>query len=145
MKTALSLTTILVGIFFLGFTCSNGDTSKNRSRVLIHTTYGDMIVELYNETPAHRDNFLKLATQGYYDSLLFHRVMKNFMIQGGDPDSKNAPEGTRLGNGGPGYELNPEFIDTLIHRRGALAAARNPDNVNPARKSSGSQFYIVQG
>lgn len=145
MKTAFGLTILIAGIFFLGFTCSNTESSNSRSKVVIHTPYGDMVVELYDETPGHRDNFLKLVREGYYDSLLFHRVIKNFMIQGGDPDSRNAPSGARLGNGSPGYELDPEFIDTLIHRKGALAAARNPDNVNPTRKSSGSQFYIVQG
>jgi len=113
--------------------------------VLIETVYGDMKVMLYNETPLHRDNFIKLAKEGFYDSLLFHRVIKDFMVQGGDPDSKNAPENKKLGNGGPGYQIDAEIIDGLFHKKGALSAARQGDNVNPEKKSSGSQFYIVQG
>ena len=114
-------------------------------RVLIHTEYGDMIVELYDKTPIHKENFLKLAGSGFYDSTLFHRVINGFMIQGGDPDSKGAPAGMRLGNGGPDYTLEAEFDTTLIHKKGALAAARKGDGVNPEQRSSGSQFYIVQG
>lgn len=110
--------------------------------VIIETDYGTMKAELYDSTPLHRDNFLQLAKEGYYDSLLFHRVISNFMIQGGDPDSKNAKQGQRLGMGGPGYTIPAEFIDTLYHVKGALAAARTP---NPEKASSGSQFYIVQG
>jgi cyclophilin family peptidyl-prolyl cis-trans isomerase len=113
--------------------------------VQITTKFGDIKLKLYNETPLHRDNFLKLANEEYFDSLLFHRVMKNFMIQGADPDSKNAPQGKQLGNGGPGYQLEAEFVSGLYHKKGALAAAREPDNVNPEKKSAGSQFYIVQG
>jgi peptidyl-prolyl cis-trans isomerase B (cyclophilin B) len=104
-----------------------------------------MLVELYNETPQHRDNFLKLAKEGFYNDLLFHRVIEGFMIQGGDPDSKNAPSGKRLGGGGPGYTIPAEIVDGLYHKKGALSAARQGDNVNPGKKSSGSQFYIVQG
>jgi cyclophilin family peptidyl-prolyl cis-trans isomerase len=115
------------------------------SKVRISTSFGDMIVVLYDETPKHRDNFLKLAGEGFYNGLLFHRVMKNFMIQGGDPDSKNAPAGKQLGVGGPGYNVDAEFNPKFIHKKGALAAARQPDQVNPMKKSSGSQFYIVQG
>ena len=116
-----------------------------KSRVLITTIYGPIEVELYNQTPKHRDNFIKLVEEHFYDSLLFHRVINQFMIQGGDPDSKNAPEGTLLGNGGPGYDIDAEFVDSLYHKKGALAAAREGDEVNPSKKSSGSQFYIVQG
>lgn len=104
-----------------------------------------MKVKLYNETPKHRDNFVKLVEEGFYDSLLFHRVIDKFMIQGGDPESKNAPADKRLGNGGPGYQIDAEINKALIHKRGALAAARQGNNVNPERKSSGSQFYIVEG
>ncbi|MDH3650389.1 MAG: peptidylprolyl isomerase, partial [Saprospiraceae bacterium] len=100
---------------------------------------------LYDATPQHRDNFLKLADEGYFDSLLFHRVIPGFMIQGGDPESRNAPAGKRLGTGGPGYQVPAEFDPNLIHRKGALAAARTGGPVNPEKKSSGSQFYIVQG
>ncbi|MFB6307435.1 MAG: peptidylprolyl isomerase [Flavobacteriales bacterium] len=111
--------------------------------VLIKTDFGNIKVKLYDETPRHRDNFLKLVKKGFYDSTLFHRVIKKFMIQGGDPESKNADKGEKLG--GPGYTLAPEIKKGLIHKRGALAAAREPDHINPEKKSSGSQFYIVQG
>ena len=97
------------------------------------------------ETPIHRDNFVKLVKEGYYDGTLFHRVIKDFMIQGGDPDSKGAPAGKMLGVGGPDYTLEAEIKDGLLHKRGALAAARQGDEVNPERRSSGSQFYIVWG
>ncbi|MDR0940796.1 MAG: peptidylprolyl isomerase [Bacteroidales bacterium] len=111
----------------------------------IYTNYGVMTVKLYNETPLHRDNFVKLATEGFYDSLLFHRVIQGFMIQAGDPNSKHAPAGKMLGTGGPGYTVPAEFNSNLIHKKGALAAARMGDHVNPQKASSGSQFYIVQG
>ena len=116
------------------------------TKVKIHTTEGDIIVRLYDETPKHRDNFVKLAKQGYFDGTLFHRVIKDFMIQGGDPDSKNAPKGKMLGTGGPDYTIPAEFVyPQLYHKRGALSAARLGDEVNPNRESSGSQFYIVWG
>lgn len=111
----------------------------------IQTMLGDIVVRLYDETPIHRDNFVKLAKEGYYDGTLFHRVIKGFMIQGGDPDSKGAPAGKTLGVGGPEYTLEAEIKDGLYHKRGALAAARQGDEVNPERRSSGSQFYIVWG
>ena len=114
-------------------------------KVKIQTMLGDIIVRLYDDTPIHRDNFLKLAKEGYYDGTLFHRVIKDFMIQGGDPDSKNAPAGKMLGVGDPGYTLEAEIKDGRFHKRGALAAARQGDEVNPERRSSGSQFYIVWG
>jgi peptidyl-prolyl cis-trans isomerase B (cyclophilin B) len=104
-----------------------------------------MTVWLYDATPKHRDNFLKLAEQGYFDDLLFHRVINGFMIQGGDPNSRNAKPNQQLGSGGPGYTIPAEFVDSLVHKKGALAAARTGDQVNPEKKSSGSQFYIVQG
>ena len=106
---------------------------------------GDIVVRLYDETPLHRDNFVKLVKEGYYDGTLFHRVIKDFMIQGGDPDSKGAPAGKMLGAGGPGYTIEAEIKDNLFHKRGALAAARQGDQVNPERRSSGSQFYITWG
>src|SRR5204863_4545132 len=116
---------------------------KDRKRdVLIQTTMGDMVIRLSDSTPLHRDNFLKLVKTGYYDSVLFHRVIKNFMIQGGDPNSKHAKPGEPLGNGGPDYTIPAEFRTSLFHKKGAIAAAR--DN-NPEKASSGSQFYIVQG
>ncbi len=114
-------------------------------KVKIETTLGDITVRLYDETPIHRDNFVKLVKEGYYDGTLFHRVIKDFMIQGGDPDSKGAPAGKMLGVGGPDYTLEAEIKENLYHKRGALAAARQGDEVNPERRSSGSQFYIVWG
>ena len=105
-----------------------------------------MVAVLYDETPQHRDNFLKLAREGYYDGTLFHRVIKDFMVQGGDPDSKGAPAGKQLGMGGPSYTIPAEMIyPKYYHKKGALAAARTGDEVNPERRSSGSQFYIVTG
>lgn len=113
--------------------------------VLIETNYGDMLVKLYNATPEHQENFMKLAAEGFYNDLLFHRVIEGFMVQGGDPASRNASSNQRLGSGGPGYTIPAEFVDTLVHVKGALAAARTGDQVNPEKRSSGSQFYIVQG
>ena len=115
-------------------------------RLKIKTTEGDIIIRLYDETPKHRDNFLKLAKEGYFNGTLFHRVIKDFMIQGGDPDSKNAPKGKMLGTGGPDYTIPAEFVyPQYFHKRGALSAARTGDEVNPEKESSGSQFYIVWG
>lgn len=119
---------------------------KDRKRnVLLQTSMGDITIRLSDSTPLHRDNFLKLVKQSFYDSVLFHRVINNFMIQAGDPDSKNAPAGKLLGNGGPIYTVPAEFRTALFHKKGAIAAARQGDNVNPEKVSSGSQFYIVQG
>ena len=116
------------------------------SNVLIKTTLGDIQVKLYDKTPLHRDNFLKLVKEEYYNGTLFHRVIKNFMIQAGDPDSKGAPKNKSLGTGGPGYTVPAEIVyPELFHKRGALAAARQGDEINPKRNSSGSQFYIVWG
>lgn len=116
------------------------------TKVRIRTTEGDIVVRLYDETPKHRDNFIKLVKEEFFNGTLFHRVIKDFMIQGGDPDSKNAPQGKRLGTGGPGYTIPAEFVyPKYFHKRGALSAARLADQVNPERESSGSQFYIVWG
>ena len=124
----------------------NKEESKEMTTmVLISTNYGDMKAILYNETPLHRDNFIKLVKEGYYDGTLFHRVIDGFMIQGGDPNSKTAKPNQMLGQGGPGYTVPAEFKQELIHKKGALAAARMGDNVNPQKASSGSQFYIAQG
>jgi cyclophilin family peptidyl-prolyl cis-trans isomerase len=144
------ITKIYIPILFfliLAFCCGNKPQTEGNSdkMVLIKTKFGDMKVKLYNETPKHRDNFLKLTSSGFYNDLLFHRVINGFMIQGGDPDSKGASPQKRLGGGGPGYEIPAEINSNLFHKKGALAAARTGDNVNPERKSSGSQFYIVQG
>lgn len=114
--------------------------------VEIKTSLGDIVVKLYNDTPLHRDNFLKLVSEGYYDELLFHRVINEFMVQTGDPDSRNAEPGKRLGAGSPDYTIEAEILyPTHYHKYGALAAARTGDNFNPERRSSGSQFYIVTG
>ncbi|MFL5764934.1 MAG: peptidylprolyl isomerase [Bacteroidia bacterium] len=118
---------------------------KGITRVLIQTNYGDIKVVLYNETPLHRDNFIKLIKEHYLDSTLFHRCIQRFMIQGGDPDSKKALPGAMLGEGGPGYTIPAEINHQLFHKKGALAAARESDLDNPLQASSGSQFYIVQG
>jgi len=119
---------------------------KDRKRdVLMQTTMGDIVIRLSDSTPLHRDNFLRLVKVGFYDSILFHRVIKDFMVQAGDPNSKRAEAGQGLGNGGPGYTVPAEFRTTLFHKKGVIAAARSSDNVNPTKASSGSQFYIVQG
>lgn len=119
---------------------------RDRKRdVELTTTKGIIVLRLYAETPLHRDNFLRLVKAHYYDSVLFHRVIKNFMIQAGDPESKQAVAGIELGNGGPDYTIPAEFVPTLFHKRGVLAAAREGNDVNPQNASSGSQFYIVQG
>jgi len=117
--------------------------ANSRSTYLrIRTDYGVMIVKLYNETPKHRDNIIKLAKDGFYDGLLFHRIIENFMIQGGDPESKDASQGSQLGGGNLGYRIEAELHDSLFHKKGAVAAAR--DN-NPEKASNATQFYIVQG
>lgn len=113
--------------------------------VKITTPMGEMYIELSDKTPLHKANFIKLVNSGFYDSLLFHRVINNFMIQGGDPDSKHAKSGAQLGNGGPGYRIPAEFDSTLYHKKGALATARLGDAQNPKKESSGSQFYLAQG
>jgi cyclophilin family peptidyl-prolyl cis-trans isomerase len=113
--------------------------------VVISTPKGDVHIRLYKDTPLHSNNFIKLAKEGFFDSTLFHRVIEGFMIQGGDPDSKKAAPGIELGNGGPGYDIPAEILPSHMHVRGVLAAAREGDDVNPHRVSSGSQFYIVQG
>lgn len=110
----------------------------------ISTTDGDMVIKLYKETPLHRDNFVKLAKKGFYDNILFHRIINGFMIQCGDPLTKDSTQIARFGTGGPGYTLPAEIKPEFTHKKGALAAARRGDAVNPAKESSGSQFYIVQ-
>ena len=147
---------LFVAIFAFG--CSNKVADKNiatepreeetkekTTMVIISTDLGEMKAVLYNETPLHKENFIKLAKEGYFDGCLFHRVKDGFMIQGGDPDSKTAKSGQMLGQGGPGYTIPAEFKQELIHKKGALAAARMADQVNPQKASSGSQFYIAQG
>lgn len=129
------------------FACSGLRKSpkiKKYPLVEISTEYGKMTIDLYDKTPLHKANFIKLANQGYFNSTLFHRVIRNFMIQGGDPDSKNASKNKALGNGGPGYKIPAEFDSTLFHKKGVIAAAREGEN-NPEKESAGSQFYLVQG
>ncbi|MEP6615036.1 MAG: peptidylprolyl isomerase [Ginsengibacter sp.] len=145
-----------LSILFICFLCGAVAQQKNRKtgtpalhttpvKFMLITDSGTMILRLYDSTPLHRDNFKKLLQQHYFDSLMFHRIIKDFMIQGGDPDSKNALPGIELGNGGPGYSVPAEFDTSLFHKKGVIAAAREGDAVNPLKASSGSQFYIVQG
>lgn len=153
MKTTFFGRLALLAILPIAMACSTGtgNESSNVSLdgtdflVTINTNYGEMKAILHDQTPKHKENFIKLAKEGFYDSLLFHRVIQNFMIQGGDPESKLAGPGEPLGRGGPGYQVDAEFVSELFHRKGALAAARTGGPSNPERKSSGSQFYIVQG
>lgn len=150
----LLLNSILFAAVLFGLlSCTNG-TNKTESSVkeksiepivLIETSLGDIKVKLYNETPIHRDNFLKLAKQGFFDGVIFHRVINNFMIQGGDPTTKTPTESAEYGEADAGYTINAEINSKLFHKKGALAAAREGDDVNPEKKSSSSQFYIVQG
>lgn len=140
------VSSFLLLVFFIFAVNMTAKKKPSCPRVLIETTMGNMTVELFNETPIHRDNFLKLVKEHYYDSLLFHRVIADFMIQGGDPYSRHAPAGKRLGEGDPPYTLPAEIrTPDLYHVRGALCAARQGDYTNPERRSSGSQFYIVYG
>lgn len=136
---------VLFFTLFVMLMSACSDRDKQSTYVSIATDKGEIVVKLYNDTPAHRDNFIKLAETGFYDDLLFHRVIKDFMIQGGDPESRNAAPDAGLGSGGPGYTIPAEIVPTHYHKKGALAAARQSDNVNPRKESSGSQFYIVTG
>lgn len=143
-------TVVLLTILVCGFVaCKSDKKAKDMSeetKLKIETTAGDIVVKLYNETPQHRDNFIKLAENGTYEGTLFHRVIKDFMIQAGDPDSKNASKGQMLGAGDVGYTIPAEFVyPKYFHKKGALSAARQGDNVNPQKASSGCQFYIVTG
>ena len=125
---------------------TNAQSKEKETIVVVTTDYGKMRIKLYNETPQHRDNFIKLINEGFYNDLLFHRVIKDFMIQGGDPQSKDAPASKQLGSGDVGYTIPAEFVfPKYYHKKGALAAARQGDQVNPQKRSSGCQFYIVQG
>ncbi len=127
-------------------TPQNKDDMEKETRVRLETTAGDIVIKLYNETPKHRDNFVKLAREGVYDSVLFHRVIKDFMVQAGDPQSKHASKGQLLGHGDVGYTIPAEFVyPKYFHKRGTVSAARQDDKVNPKRESSGCQFYIVTG
>ena len=134
---------IVVSILLISSAC--GQNKDKDQLITIKTEFGDMVAILYDETPLHKENFIKLAKDGTYNGSLFHRVIPGFMIQGGDPTSKNAPAGTALGQGGPGYTIPAEFNPKYFHERGALSAARLGDAQNPKKESNGSQFYIVQG
>lgn len=138
MKKIFLFNLVLILVVFSSY-------SQDEHLVRIITPEGNMTVKLYNETPKHRDNFLTLVKEGFYDGVLFHRVIKDFMIQTGDPNSKDAEKGEMLGMGGPGYTIPAEISENLYHKKGVLAAARKGDAVNPEKRSSGSQFYIVQG
>lgn len=150
MRTNKSL---IICLAFIALTaCSAGSKkqmnnmeNEKRTLVKLETTMGNITVALYNETPKHRDNFIKLVKEGVYDSTLFHRVIKQFMIQAGDPESKNAADTAMLGNGDVGYTIPAEFNPKFFHKKGVLAAARQGDDVNPEKASSGCQFYIVTG
>lgn len=138
---------IVITFLCLGTLFVEGKRKKEKRRIVrIETSMGNIRVALSDDTPLHRDNFLRLAREGFYDGTLFHRCIKDFMIQGGDPDSRGAEPGKQLGDGGTGYTIPAEFcLPYLYHWRGALAAAREPDDVNPEMESSGCQFYIVWG
>ena len=142
-KLSIFLVMIIITTSYFVF-AQTKTTIEKQVKFVIHTDYGDMKGVLYNETPKHRDNFVKLAKSGYFDGTLFHRVILGFMIQGGDPDSKKAKAGQPLGMGGPGYTIPAEFNTNFKHKRGALAAARTGGPSNPQKASSGSQFYIVE-
>lgn len=136
---------LMFAFVVFGLSCSNAEQKNKEDVVVISTDFGDIKLRLYDDTPGHKKNFLKLIDESYYDGLLFHRVMKNFMIQGGDPESKNAAPGKRLGSGNPGYTIPAEILPQHFHKKGALAAARLGGPSNPEKRSSGSQFYIVHG
>lgn len=145
---------LLICLAFIALTACNAGSKRQtnhhmenekRTLVKLETTMGNITVALYNETPKHRDNFIKLVKEGVYDSTLFHRVIKQFMIQAGDPDSKNASDTAMLGSGDVGYTIPAEFNPKFFHKKGVLAAARQGDDVNPEKASSGCQFYIVTG
>ena len=145
---------LLICLAFIALTACNAGSKRQtnhhmenekRTLVKLETTMGNITVALYNETPKHRDNFINLVKEGVYDSTLFHRVIKQFMIQAGDPDSKNASDTAMLGSGDVGYTIPAEFNPKFFHKKGVLAAARQGDDVNPEKASSGCQFYIVTG
>ena len=147
MKKISFLAFFLLSVFFVSAQVIVNErvVKIDGPKVMMETTMGPIVLQLYNQTPMHRDNFIKLAEEGTYDGLLFHRVIEKFMIQGGDPKSRDAEPDMMLGEGSLGYTVPAEIVPELFHRRGALCAARQGDEVNPERESSASQFYIVQG
>ena len=142
MKKQISF---LIVIFFILINSTYSQNNEMETKVLIKTSVGDITIKLYNETEYHKNNFIKLVEQNFYDGILFHRVIEGFMVQTGDPDSKNAEATKRLGSGGPGYTIPAEISPKFFHKKGALSAARTGDQTNPTRRSSGSQFYLVTG
>lgn len=146
MKNLLTKSLMVLAIATIS-SCSFSQNKPNPEgpMVLIKTKYGEMKVVLYNETPLHRDNFMKLTREGVFDSLIFHRVIKGFMVQGGDPNSKRATKDQVLGDGDLNYTVPAEIVPGIIHKKGVIAAARNGDEVNPERRSSATQFYLAQG
>ncbi len=148
MRTYLLVSLSVALLFSCGRNTKNNApeaTNNPEAVVVIETSIGTIKVKLYNETPYHRDNFIKLTEEGFYDGIIFHRVINNFMIQAGDPKTKQAEKDAVYGEGDTGYTIPAEFASKLFHKKGALAAARMGDDVNPKKESSGSQFYIVQG
>lgn len=145
MRNTIILSIVLLSSLIFFPHCKNQEKTAKGSILKMETSMGDMTIKLYDETPKHKENFIKLANEGYYDGMLFHRVIKDFMIQAGDPDSKTAKKEQSLGSGGPGFTIEAEFNSNFIHKKGALSAARTGDQMNPEKRSSGSQFYIVQG
>ena len=144
LKTMKKILTLIVLLSALSTLATAQDVPQG-TKIQISTSLGDIKIVLYDNTPQHRDNFIKLVKEGYFNGTLFHRVITGFMIQGGDPDSRDAKPKQMLGNGGPGYEIPMEYNAANYHKRGALAAARESDEYNPQKASSGSQFYIVTG
>ncbi|MBN2892950.1 MAG: peptidylprolyl isomerase [Bacteroidales bacterium] len=145
MKALKIFFSFLILTTFVSTIYAQDMNNQKDTKVLIKTTMGDMTAILYAGTPYHTENFIKLVNEHYYDGLLFHRVINEFMIQGGDPNSKDAPAGKALGNGGPDYTIPAEITPKYFHKKGALSAARTGDQMNPTRRSSGSQFYVVTG
>ena len=139
------LTFIVAAMLFSGISCGTNGKSTNEKMVLLKTEFGNIKLKLFDDTPKHRDNFIKLVSEGFYDDLLFHRVINHFMLQGGDPNSRNSAPGAQLGSGSPGYTIPAEINPKYFHKKGALAAARLGGPRNPQKESSASQFYIVQG
>ncbi|MDY0360019.1 MAG: peptidylprolyl isomerase [Desulforegulaceae bacterium] len=142
MKSLVLFVLFVAGISL--FSAQNAEAQKN-VKVILDTDMGEIEIVLYEKTKEHRENFVKLVKEGFYDGLLFHRIIENFMIQGGDPESKNASKDKMLGSGGPGYTIPAEIMPEYYHKKGAISAARTGDNMNPMRRSSGSQFFIVTG
>lgn len=145
MKRYRNILTAMLLFAVVGCNNTSHDGAGQARKVTIQTDKGDITLMLFDETPAHRDNFVRMCDEGFYDSLLFHRVIESFVIQAGDPTSRGAEPGERLGEGDAGHKVEPEFVDGLVHIRGAVGAAREGDAVNPGKLSSGSHFYIVQG